>query len=108
MVIIGRINEFKRGDCDFTLAIVRSFKGSSDWIQQVPQLSPSPELFRDYVRVWKPLGRWNCDTFENEYMPRFLRQIADDPQGVGADVHTTKNADYSRYFKQFRNMKTPV
>ena len=51
MVIIGRINQFKQDDCDFTLAIVRSFKNSSDWIQQVPQLSPSPELFRDYVRV---------------------------------------------------------
>lgn len=30
MVIIGKINQFKRDNCDFTLAIVRSFKGSSD------------------------------------------------------------------------------
>lgn len=82
MVIIGRINTFKRGDCDFTLAIVRSFKGSSDWIQQVPQLSPSPDLFRDYVHVWKPSGRWNHDTFKNEYVPRFLHQIANDPQAL--------------------------
>lgn len=148
MVIIGRINQFKRDDCDFTLAIVRSFKSSSDWIQQVPQLSPSPELFRDYVRVWKPSGRWNHDTFENEYVPRFLHQIANDPQalqwlnwvyqqdkagktvglacfctdetlchrsiiagllqGVGANVRTTKNADYSHYFEQFRNIQAPV
>ena len=100
------------------------------------------------MHIWKPSGRWNHDTFENEYAPRFLRLIANDLQapqwlnwmyqqdkagktvglacfrtdetlchrsiiagllqGVGADVRTTKNADYSHYFKQFRNIQTPV
>lgn len=78
MIKIGRISEFKQGMCDYTFAIVRSFKDSSTWMQQLPQLSPSNALFSDYIKIWKPNNMWNKETFESQYLPRFLEQIAND------------------------------
>lgn len=79
MIMIGSIREFKKGMCDATYAIVRSMKNRSDWMLQMAELSPSRELFHDYIGVWKPAGEWNRATFEERYAPRFLRQLANDP-----------------------------
>lgn len=51
MIMIGSIREFKRGMCDATYAIVRSMKNRSDWMLQMAELSPSRELFHDYIGV---------------------------------------------------------
>lgn len=48
----------------------------------VPQLSPSPELFKSYLS-WKNQGLWNKNTFENFYKPRFLKEMeGEDAQKV--------------------------
>ena len=55
-------------------AIVRSMKSSSPWITQVPELSPSKELFFEYLRL-RNAGQWNKETFEKVYVPWFLRDM---------------------------------
>lgn len=40
----------------------------------VPELSPSPELFARY-RQLKKLGQWNKETFDNIYVPIFLKEM---------------------------------
>lgn len=82
MIMVGRIAEFKKGMCNHTFAIVRSFRCGSTWIQQVPQLSPSSELFNDYLKVWKPNGIWNKNTFAEKYVPRFLEQLTTDQTAI--------------------------
>ena len=82
MIIIDRISNINPGQCHETWAIVRSFKGTSPWIQQVADLSPSSALFHEYQTNWKPNGLWNQDTFQKLYVPSFLRQIAQDEQAI--------------------------
>lgn len=58
-------------------AIVRSFKGKTE-VQWHPELSPSPSLFNWYLEL-KERGEWNEDTFVSEYLPTFLKEIAESP-----------------------------
>lgn len=44
----------------------------------VPDLSPSRELFTDYL-TWKNKGDWNEETFQTQYRPRFLQEMAQNP-----------------------------
>lgn len=66
---------------DEAWVIVRSMKTpiqlSVDTIW-VPALSPSHELFIDYL-VWKNAGNWNEETFQTQYRPRFLKEMAQNP-----------------------------
>lgn len=40
----------------------------------IPDLSPSPELFKKYL-YWREYGDWNKDTFERLYTPQFLAEM---------------------------------
>ena len=73
MIIVTNISKMKR-EYDENWAIVRSMKSKSDWITQVTDLSPSSDLFFWYRRLANE-GRWNKEAFDNEYVPRFLREL---------------------------------
>lgn len=60
-------------------AIVRSFKGKSG-VQWHPELSPSWDLFNRYLEL-KDDGVWDEDTFMDEYVPRFLKELASSSEG---------------------------
>lgn len=79
MIMIGNIRDFRKGMCHATYAIVRSMKNRSEWMMQMPELSPNQDLFHDYIGIWKPNGEWNKTTFDEKYAPRFLNQLANDP-----------------------------
>ena len=53
---------------DESWAIVRSFKSKSDWIKQVPALSPTPSLYNLALNLQKT-GNWNDNTFMDIYVP---------------------------------------
>lgn len=55
-------------------AIVRSMKSQSNWIQQLPELSPSPQLFRSYLNL-KQANMWSRSAFETTYVPTFLHEM---------------------------------
>lgn len=61
--------------------IVRSAKNAESlyakgWVQ-VPQLSPSSNLFYSYLDL-KKKGLWNQDAFDTIYTPNFLNQMKTD------------------------------
>ena len=74
MIEIKAIKDVKYEDYDVIYAIVRSMKYKSDKIIQVPELSPSRELFFEYLRLKKE-NNWNKDTFERIYVPQFLKEM---------------------------------
>lgn len=74
MIEIKRISEVRRGMQDEAYAIVRSMRTPSDWLVQLPVLSPSRELFFEYRRMAQN-GTWGRETFEKVYVPRFLREM---------------------------------
>lgn len=59
---------------DETWAIVRSMKHKSKWIKQVPDLSPTTDLFFTY-RSLLLTGKWNQQTFDKIYTPRFITDL---------------------------------
>lgn len=78
MIKTTNIRAVKPGQYDIVWAIVRSMKSPSSFIQQVPALSPDWALFKTY-RELAASGRWNQQTFQKIYRPRFLSQILTDP-----------------------------
>lgn len=74
MIRITNISNVKRGEQDYAYAIVRSMKHPSDWLVQLPVLSPSTGLFFDYRRMANA-GTWNARSFEERYVPRFLEEM---------------------------------
>ena len=75
MLYVTQINNLKE-NIPNQLAIVRSLKNSKPGIIQVPELSPSWELFQEYLKL-KNQGDWDTQTFESIYVPWFLREIAE-------------------------------
>lgn len=59
---------------DTKYAIVRSYKNTSTAFIQLSILSPSTELFYRY-RQLKAQNNWNERTFQEEYVPAFLKQM---------------------------------
>lgn len=146
MLQIANIRNVRKGQYDQVWAIVRSYKGQSDWIKQVPVLSPSWDLFGKY-RDLKSDNNWNDQTFRSVYLPQFLSEMRSDEarqalnvlyrldkagqnialvcfcpdetmchrsiiagllQGVGCDVHTELGADYSDYYKLWKDAQKPA
>lgn len=76
MVDIRRLdNTLRYDEYDEIFLIVRSNKAvSSPHITVLPELAPSQELFFMYLR-WKNNGEWDQDTFDDKYVPWFLKDL---------------------------------
>lgn len=74
MIAVTSISGASRTQFDQTYAIVRSMKHPSPWIQQLSALSPSYELFKQYLSL-RDAGRWSHGTFGSIYVPRFLVEL---------------------------------
>ena len=79
MITIDRIANVQRDQFDEVWAIVRFFKGNSEWIKQVPELSPSHQLWAKFHKL-RISGNWNTLSFNEIYLPAFL----DEMQGKSA------------------------
>jgi len=68
-------------DIEHKYHIVRSCKNSQYYTSKgwrvVPQLSPNPVLFSQYLE-WSRAGQWDLDTFASKYRPAFLEQMQTD------------------------------
>lgn len=76
MIFIGSFKDIS-SNYDEIWLIVRSLKQIPQIntnVFHVPQLSPSPELFKSYLS-WRNQGLWSKDTFEKYYKPRFLQEM---------------------------------
>ena len=73
MIKVTRISNADKS-FDENWAIVRKMKSSSDWLKQVPELSPSPDLFSKFLDL-KSAGNWNKTTFQGVYVPQFISEL---------------------------------
>lgn len=73
MIFIRNIKDLSK-DNDNQWLIVRSANNISEWMTYVPALSPSKELFFKYLDL-KKKGQWGRETFEEIYVPIFLKDI---------------------------------
>lgn len=78
MIRITDIRSLKKEPADLYVAAVRSMKRPIEGVLQLADLSPSRELFYRYLDL-KKAGSWNRETFETVYRPRFLRDLAENP-----------------------------
>ena len=76
MVFVGNIKDasYLVKNCDEVWAIVRSLKTKPYGVKQVPELSPSWELFKTYLSL-RDNGNWNDKSFMEIYVPQFLREM---------------------------------
>lgn len=76
MIYVGKLNDYRilHEQWDEKWAIVRSYKHASSAFKQVAILSPSTELFYMY-RGMVNNGTWNKESFEQSYVPNFLKQM---------------------------------
>lgn len=81
-IILTDIRHCKKPDADERYAIVRSYKKPIPGVIQLPELSPSTNLFYKYLNMKKD-GNWNIDSFKNIYVPWFLREMKQ-PQAINA------------------------
>lgn len=73
MITITDIRSVNRSAYDEVWAIVRSLKYPGK-MKQVAELSPSWDLFKKYMQL-RDAGRWNTATFQNIYVPTFLKEM---------------------------------
>lgn len=73
MITITDIRNVNRSAYDEVWAIVRSLKYPGK-MKQVAELSPSWDLFKKYMQL-RDAGRWNAATFQNIYVPTFLKEM---------------------------------
>ena len=87
MVVIGNMKNARglisKYRVDEVWCIVRSLKtmpyyGNNIPVFHVPDLSPSEELFHDYLH-WRDYGMWGETKFIKEYVPRFLNEMHNVP-----------------------------
>ena len=78
MITIARIGQIDPSDYDKAYAIVRSLKSPIRDVEQLPELSPSQDLFYKYLDV-KKQGLWGAETFDRIYLPQFLREMCARP-----------------------------
>ena len=78
MITIARVGQIDPADYDKVYAIVRSLKNPIKDVEQLPELSPSQSLFYAYLDL-KKQGRWGTETFEQVYLPLFLREMLTRP-----------------------------
>lgn len=83
LIRVTNIRNVSEGEYDKTIAIVRSLKSPSPWMEQCSALSPSDDLFHWYLRE-KEAGRWNEEAFTKTYVPRFLNELIDSKEATDA------------------------
>lgn len=74
MLIVTDIRNIGRTQADKKFAIVRSLTRPIAGVDQWADLSPSRELFREYLKL-RDAGKWNPEAFESIYVPRFLAEM---------------------------------
>lgn len=83
LIRVTNIRNVSKGQYDKTVAIVRSLKNPSPWMEQCSALSPSADLFHWYLKE-KEAGRWNEKAFTEEYVPRFLNEVIGNREAIDA------------------------
>lgn len=85
MLIVSGVRDLQvaaRIGLDEVWAIVRSYKSPITIpgvpVYHVPELSPSPALFRTYLTMQKQ-GTWNDNAFHQIYVPTFLNEMLQEP-----------------------------
>lgn len=72
-------------------AIVRSLKNPITGVTQLPELSPSKNLFFAYLDL-KKAGKWDREAFDAIYTPRFLSEMQA-PEAKAALSRIAKEAE---------------
>lgn len=140
MIRIENIRNVRYEKYDEVWAIVRSMKNTSQHMKQVPELSPSLNLFFKY-RELANSKQWSKETFDKIYVPQFIHEMHEKTaidklnelwqrdkngenicltcfcttenmchrsivagllQGVGCDVQTERNTNYSKYYGMWK------
>ena len=74
MIVITNIRNVNPKQYDEYWGIVRSMKNKPIWCTQVPELSPSWDLFKWYLNA-KKNGNWNIESFRSHYVPVFMQEM---------------------------------
>ena len=74
MLIVTDIRTIGRIQADQKFAIVRSLTRPITGVSQWADLSPSRDLFREYLRL-RDAGKWDAKAFEEIYVPKFLAEM---------------------------------
>lgn len=88
MIRVTNIKKWKESEYDKTYLIIRSIASLErqnnrilNCSEHVPDLNPSRGLFYRYLD-WAKQGHWNQSTFDNEYKPTFIAEIANNPNAA--------------------------
>lgn len=81
MIKIGNIRTLDPKFNGKQYLIVRSLKNPIKYAEQMIELSPSKQLFFDYLK-WKKKGIWNEVTFKEQYLPRFLHELKNNSKAI--------------------------
>ena len=73
MIAIGNLNT-DRSQFDEVWGIVRSSRQLPKDVFHAPLLSPSNELFQQYLH-WRAEGEWTQEKFDKEYTPIFKQEL---------------------------------
>lgn len=80
MIKIGTYKDIDILNFDEIWYIMRSVKNLSHngnaVVRHVPLLSPSTDLFQEYLYL-RNSSQWNMMTFQNNYVPKFLKEMQD-------------------------------
>ena len=74
MIILVNLKKVNVSEYDEVWAIVRSMKYAKEGVTQRAELSPSWDLFKWY-RDKVEKGEWSQKVFDEEYAPRFMREM---------------------------------
>lgn len=102
MIKIGYTQALHRYVFDKAYVVMRSPKNLSrpangKDIIWLPELSPNPSLFSDYL-FWRRSGEWDEEKFVSEYVPRFIRQLdGEEEQEALAKIKTESDAGKTVY-----------
>lgn len=77
MIMITNLETAKTLEADTKYAVIRSYKYPVPGIEQIKELSPSWNLFREYMKL-RENRMWNRTAFEESYAPKFVTEIAHD------------------------------
>lgn len=81
MIRLLAISDIPTSNCDEIWVIVRYLKHPIRNTVHVPELAPSNKLVGQYLN-WRRQGKWGHDTFQNLYVPLFLKEIHDSPEAI--------------------------
>lgn len=81
-VYIANIYHMPKTKAHFNYAVMQSWR-PTEGIIQLKDLAPKYPLFQRYLEL-KREGDWNSNTFNNIYVPQFLRDLRSNPRSVDA------------------------